>query len=51
MQTVNELAQAAMRLIEAGMSLKHAVNLTAGAYCIDPELIYKQIAKLQNKSK
>ncbi len=51
MQSVHELALAAMRLVEAGMSLKHAVNLTAGAYCIEPDVLYKQIAKLQIKSK
>jgi hypothetical protein len=33
------------RLMNEGMALKHAVNLVAGAYGLDIDELYKQLAR------
>lgn len=39
--TIQEAVHAAQRLIDAGMSMKHAVNLTAAAFGLQPDDLYR----------
>jgi len=49
MITLRDAALAAMRLVQSGMSLKHAVSLVAGAYHYEPDQLYKKIAILETE--
>lgn len=43
--TLEEVTLIAGRLISNGMSLKHAVNLTAAAYGFEPDDLYKELTQ------
>lgn len=47
--TIEQAAWAAMRLVKDGMSLKHAVNLSATAFGYEPEDIYIAIGRIGSK--
>jgi hypothetical protein len=47
MITIREAALAAIRLMDEGMSLKHAVQLVAGTYSLEPDQLYRKIALIQ----
>lgn len=43
--TIQEVVAMVNRLMNEGMSLKHAVNLTAGSYGFTTDQVYTAIAK------
>ena len=45
--TIDEIARMVLRLVNDGMPLKHAVSVTASAYGVDPDEVYRAIYKTE----
>jgi hypothetical protein len=48
MISLHESAKAVLRLVNEGMSLKHAVSLVSGTYGYSVDELYKQIARIES---
>lgn len=45
--TIQDAARIALKLVQEGMPLKHAVHLTASSYGFEPDDIFRELAHME----